>query len=89
VAAPYKLTTSDAFYCTIAGLDGFEDLSLKYRVQDPVVALEASLGRSLVDDEVLLIAVDAGLTGTSSGGSACESSLHGEDVIRVISNGKK
>jgi hypothetical protein len=78
VATPFTpfLGKSYKFDCTAAGADGFLDLELKFDNQQVIQAVEARLGRPLIDGEVLVLTV----TGSLNDGTA----MVGEDVIFVI-----
>jgi hypothetical protein len=81
VATPYRMMSDvpSETDCTDAGPDGIIDLTLKFRTQEIVDAL-IQQGYALSDGELIVL--------TASGGSgnpgACDATITGEDVIRII-----
>lgn len=86
VATPFepfvgKTTQSD---CTNLGADGILDMTLKFETQDVVHAVEAALGRAVVDGESLVLQLTGALS-EAAGGTAIE----GEDVVVILRKGKR
>jgi hypothetical protein len=86
VATPFtpflgKQTERD---CTALGPDGLLDLSLKFENQEVRGAVEAALGREVVDGEVLQLPLTGNLL-ESFGGTP----IRGEDVVVILKKGKK
>lgn len=80
VTAPYLPLTGKT--SREEGPDGTSDLTFKFKTQDIVGALEALLGRELVDGEALVLTT----SGTLGATGTCASTFTGEDVVAIISN---
>ncbi|WP_207063441.1 hypothetical protein [Motiliproteus sp. SC1-56] len=86
VSAPMQGQVGN-FECAVNGGDGVEDMTLKFKTEAVVAALEAQLGRPLLDGEVIPVELSATLKDQPV--SACNSGLFGVDNITVINRGKK
>ena len=69
------------FDCTDAGADGYPDLTLKFRAQEVYDALQKLHGQALRKGDVLVIQMNAVLSG------GVQTNIAGEDVVRI--NSKK
>jgi hypothetical protein len=78
VATPYDGTPEDAFDCTEAGPDGWNDLTLKFDNQEIIAALG-----DLEDGDVLLLTL-SGVLAEEYGGS----DIQGQDVVVILKKGK-
>jgi len=77
VATPYEpyLGKEGAYACTEEGADGYLDMTLKLDKKEVVAALEAALGRPVIDGEVLVLEIE----GATFDGLL----LRGEDVVII------
>ena len=85
VATPfYSFFTDkrDKLDCTVAGADGYLDLTLKFDRQQLISALESS-GYSTTDGEVFAVPLTGKLL-SEFGGNI----INGEDVIIILNKGK-
>lgn len=82
VATPFKpfIGKSRLTDCTEDEVDGFDDLTLKFAMQDLIDALEVRLGRPVEDDETFALVI----TGNLQDGTLIE----GQDVIVIKKKGK-
>ena len=78
----YPLTDKTfEFDCTDAGPDGYLDLTLKFRAQDVLSAIEQQNNGKLTQGDVLTIEMNASTLADNSPASA----LYGEDIVRINS----
>ena len=85
VATPFEpfIGKENKFDCTNEGPDGFLDLTLKFKSQEVVQAIEDNLGRPVEDREVIVLPLTGNLM-EDFGGTPIE----GEDVIIILMKGK-
>jgi hypothetical protein len=85
VAAPFEpyVGKEDALDCVVGSPDGFVDLTLKFDSQEVIDAIEAALGREVLDGEVVTLTLVGTLTDEFGG-----TSIRGEDVVVILKMGK-
>lgn len=83
VASPFEGEISSCGDCTDTGPDGFDDLTLKFRTQDVVKALEKIFPGGIADEACVTIALEGNLKEEFGG-----TSFVGEDVVRILKKGK-